>query len=53
MYSFPVTCEGGKWSIVQGLEIDDRSRKLMDATAEELKEEKQMAEELIAAAEGA
>ena len=26
MYSFPVTCEGGKWSIVQGLTVDARSR---------------------------
>ena len=49
MYSFPVTCEGGKWQIVQGLPIDERSRALMDATAEELAEEKAMAEELIAA----
>jgi len=49
MYSFPVTCEGGKWQIVQGLPIDERSRALMNATAEELAEEKAMAEELIAA----
>ena len=49
MYSFPVTCAGGKWSIVPDLAIDDRSRTLMDATAAELKEEKTMAEELIAA----
>ena len=44
----PVTCEGGKWQIVQGLPIDG-GRALMDATAEELAEEKAMAEELIAA----
>jgi malate dehydrogenase len=49
MYSFPVTCANGRWSIVPGLKIDDRSRGLMDATAAELKEEKAMAEELIAA----
>lgn len=49
MYSFPVTCADGKWSIVPGLAIDERSRALMDATAAELKEEKAMAEELIAA----
>eukprot|EP00227_Mantoniella_beaufortii_P017305 CAMPEP_0197575216 /NCGR_PEP_ID=MMETSP1326-20131121/686_1 /TAXON_ID=1155430 /ORGANISM="Genus nov. species nov., Strain RCC2288" /LENGTH=332 /DNA_ID=CAMNT_0043137945 /DNA_START=65 /DNA_END=1063 /DNA_ORIENTATION=+ len=49
MYSFPVTCAGGKWSIVPGLPIDERSRGLMDATAAELKEEKVLAEELIAA----
>jgi malate dehydrogenase len=24
MYSFPVTCEGGKWAIVPGLAIDGR-----------------------------
>jgi malate dehydrogenase len=34
---------------VPDLAIDDRSRTLMDATAAELKEEKTMAEELIAA----
>mmetsp|Transcript_42166 Transcript_42166/g.67762 ORF Transcript_42166/g.67762 Transcript_42166/m.67762 type:complete len:333 (+) Transcript_42166:299-1297(+) len=49
MYSFPVTCVGGEWTIVPGLTIDERSRGLMDATAAELKEEKAMAEELIAA----
>ena len=49
MYSFPVTCEGGRWKIVQGLSIDERSRALMDATAKELAEEKAVAEELIAA----
>ena len=36
---------GCLWSLA----IDDRSRSLMDATAAELKEEKTMAEELIAA----
>jgi malate dehydrogenase len=39
IYGFPCTCEGGKWSIVQGLEIDDFSRARMDATAKELEEE--------------
>ena len=49
MYSFPVTCKNGKWHIVQGLAIDERSRELMAATEKELAEEKLMAEELIAA----
>lgn len=40
MYSFPVTCKGGKYSIVQGLENDDFSRKKMDATKKELEEER-------------
>ncbi|PNT49651.1 hypothetical protein POPTR_002G141700v4 [Populus trichocarpa] len=43
VYSFPVTCEKGKWSIVQGLKIDDFSRAKMDATAKELVEEKSLA----------
>ena len=48
MYSFPVTCSGGKYSIVQGLAIDDFSRKRMDATAAELKEESVAIEQLLA-----
>ncbi|CAH2046619.1 unnamed protein product, partial [Thlaspi arvense] len=73
IYSFPVTCRNGEWSIVQGkhfflkskhnkmflrtrecsdvwccllftgLPIDEVSRKKMDLTAEELKEEKDLA----------
>ncbi|KAK1400688.1 malate dehydrogenase [Heracleum sosnowskyi] len=43
IYSFPVTCEKGEWSIVQGLKIDEFSRAKMDATAEELIEEKALA----------
>jgi malate dehydrogenase len=40
VYSFPVTCSNGQWKIVQGLKIDEFSRKKMDATAAELLEEK-------------
>ncbi|WCJ22950.1 Malate dehydrogenase cytoplasmic [Euphorbia peplus] len=43
IYSFPVTCEKGNWSIVQGLKIDELSREKMDATAKELIEEKSLA----------
>ncbi|KAJ4955751.1 hypothetical protein NE237_012534 [Protea cynaroides] len=43
IYSFPVTCEKGEWSIVQGLKIDEFSREKMDATAKELIEEKAIA----------
>ncbi|HEY8431537.1 MAG TPA: malate dehydrogenase, partial [Sandaracinaceae bacterium] len=39
MYGFPTTCQGGRWSIVQGLEIDPFSRARMDATLKELQEE--------------
>ncbi len=47
MYSFPVTCAGGKYSIVQGLPVDEFSRKRMDATAAELKEESVAIEQLL------
>ncbi|MFP4080256.1 MAG: malate dehydrogenase [Ectothiorhodospira sp.] len=40
IYSFPVTCSGGKYHIVQGLEIDDFSRERMQATEQELREER-------------
>ncbi|CAK9329194.1 unnamed protein product [Citrullus colocynthis] len=43
IYSFPVTCRNGEWSIVQGLSVDEFSRKKLDLTAEELTEEKALA----------
>ncbi|MEX0731685.1 MAG: malate dehydrogenase [Aquisalimonadaceae bacterium] len=36
IYSFPVTCKGGKYEIVQGLEVDAFSRGKMQATEKEL-----------------
>ncbi|XP_072986669.1 malate dehydrogenase, cytoplasmic-like isoform X1 [Typha latifolia] len=42
-YSFPVTCEKGEWCIVQGLEIDEFSRRKMEVSANELLEEKYLA----------
>jgi malate dehydrogenase len=38
--SFPCTCSGGSYEIVQGLEISDFSRAKIDATAAELMEER-------------
>jgi malate dehydrogenase len=46
IYSFPVTTSNGEWEIVQGLEIDDFSRARMDATAQELIEERDAVKEL-------
>ncbi|KAF4349314.1 hypothetical protein F8388_004172 [Cannabis sativa] len=43
IYSFPVTCKNGEWTIVQGLAIDEYSRKKLDLTADELSEEKALA----------
>ena len=40
VYSYPVMTKAGDWEIVQGLEIDDFSRGRMDATADELVEER-------------
>ncbi len=38
--SFPCTTKDGQWSVVQGLDIDDFSRARIDASAQELVEEK-------------
>ena len=40
IYSFPVTCDGGDYSIVQGLSINEFSQGLMDKTEQELKDER-------------
>lgn len=40
IYSFPCTCANGDWQIVQGLEINAFSQSKMDATEQELKEER-------------
>jgi len=47
IYSFPVTCSGGKYKIVKGLEIDSYSRKKMDETMDELFEERAAVEDLL------
>ena len=47
IYSFPCTCKDGEYSIVEGLEIDDFSRERMDATAQELREERDEVKELL------
>ena len=39
IYSFPVTCSGGDWRIVQGVEVNAFSQEKMDATEAELTEE--------------
>ncbi|HEY6863558.1 MAG TPA: malate dehydrogenase [Burkholderiales bacterium] len=40
LYGYPVTCRGGKYEIVKGLDISDFARKRMDATLKELQEER-------------
>jgi malate dehydrogenase len=48
IYGYPVTCKGGKFSIVQGLEVNAFSRERMDATDKELREERAGVEHLFA-----
>jgi len=47
IYSYPVTCGGGAYDIVQGLDIDEFSRVKMDATLKELQEERDAITDLI------
>ena len=47
IYSFPVTCQDGEYSIVQDLEISDFSRERMDATMNELNEERDAVKDLL------
>ena len=47
IYSYPVTCSGGQYEIVQGLEISDFSRSRMDVTENELREERAAVEHLL------
>jgi malate dehydrogenase len=44
--SFPVTCSGGAYEVVQGLDIDGFSRGRIDATVNELKEERDAVRQL-------
>ncbi|MEA2366131.1 MAG: malate dehydrogenase, partial [Thermoleophilaceae bacterium] len=44
--SFPVRLSGGSYEIAEGLEVDDFARGKIDATANELKEERDSVREL-------
>ena len=43
VYSFPVTCDGGQCSIVQGLDLNKHTREVMQASVAELEEERETA----------
>ena len=47
IYSFPCTCKNGDWTIVQGLEVNDFSRGKMQATEQELAEERDAVSHLL------
>jgi malate dehydrogenase len=47
IFSFPVTIQNGQCTIVQGLEIDDFSRKRLQATQLELEQESEAIADLL------
>ncbi|MDR9406798.1 MAG: malate dehydrogenase [Spiribacter sp.] len=47
VYSFPVRCQDGRYEIVSGLSVDDFSRERMQATEQELVEERDAVEHLL------
>jgi malate dehydrogenase len=47
IYSYPVTCKGGDWQIVQGRKVNDFSRAKMKATEQELIEERDAVAHLL------
>lgn len=47
IYSYPVRCQGGKYEIVQGFELDEFSQEKMKATEKELREERAAVEHLL------
>ena len=49
LYGYPVTCKGGQYQIVKGIEVSEFSRKRMDATLKELHEERDGVKHLLGA----
>jgi malate dehydrogenase len=47
VYSYPVTCSGGEYTVVDGLEIDEFGRTMLDATDAELREEREGVADLL------
>jgi len=47
IYSYPVTCRGGDYQVVQGLAVDEFSRQRMTLTDNELREERDGVKELL------
>jgi malate dehydrogenase len=47
IFGYPVTCRGGQYQIVKGIEISDFGRKRIDATLKELHEERDSVKSLL------
>jgi len=46
IFGFPVTCSGGSYKIVQGLDLNDFSQARLDVTVKELKDERETVKQL-------
>jgi len=47
IFGYPVTCRGGQYQVVKGIEISDFGRKRIDATLKELHEERDGVKQLL------
>jgi malate dehydrogenase len=47
IFGYPVTCKGGRYEIVKGIDLSEFSRKRMDATLRELHEERDGIKDLL------
>ena len=47
VFGYPVTCEGGEYKIIQGLEIDAFSQERINLTLKELQEEQDGVKHLL------
>ena len=47
MFSYPILCSGGDYSIVQGLDLDEFSRESIKASEKELLEEREAIKHLL------
>ena len=48
IFGYPVTCRGGQYQVVKGIEVSEFSRKRIDATLKELHEERDSVKQLLA-----
>jgi malate dehydrogenase len=47
IFGYPVTCRGGEYQVVKGIEVSEFSRKRIDATLKELHEERDSVKQLL------
>jgi malate dehydrogenase len=47
IFGYPVTCKGGRYEIVKGIDVSEFSRKRIDATLKELHEEREGIKSLL------